>query len=486
MTVELIAAEPPSLGAIGVALGPALTVGAGVDTTTERVFYDTFDGLLYQAGLEHWAVPGIAPRQSLSEAAREAIGVRALLPVAHVRVRAKTAPLLDSLQKTVARVSIERLELAQASRAQRRLRPRVVLVPLRGYDSEVEDARRLLQAKLECSDADQSLREEAAIGLGADPAGTSSAVDVALSPVQRADEAAGVVLTRLHQVVQLNLPGTLDDVDSEFLHDYRVALRKARTVLRELSGVFPPERLAALRGELKWLQAVTGERRDLDVYILDFDLLRARVPTEQQPELEPVKRVLGHRRAAAHTQMLKDLGGRRARRAMNDWTTMLEYLPRLPDDDRPDAARAIDDLSSERIRTVYRRMLKMGAGITPGSEPEAYHELRKQGKELRYLLELFGQPLHDARVVKPMVKALKGLQDVLGRHQDRDIQAKMLRGLADRVSAEPGGAQALLAMGVLVQQLEDDAAAARAEFAKSFTAFSSGEQRELVKETFRG
>jgi CHAD domain-containing protein len=486
VTVELIASEPLSLGAIGRVLGPRLTLGAGVETSTERVFYDTFDGLLYEAGLTHCAAPEVPPRQSLSAEGREAIGVRALLPVAHVRVRSSAAPLLDSLQKTVAKVSIERLTLPQASRRHRRLRTRVVLEPLRGYDSEVQHARRLLSAKLELSDADQTLRDEAAVALGADPAGISSTVQIALTPTQRADQAAGAVLSRLHQVVEQNLPGTLDDIDSEFLHDYRVAVRKARTVLREFSGVFPPERLTALRGELKWLQEITGQRRDLDVYVLDFEKLRALVPAEQQPQLEPVKHVLSRRRGSAHTQMLKDLSSRRAAKAMRAWTAILEYLPRLSEDDRPDAGRTIDEVCSERIRVVYRRMLKMGEAITPASDPEAYHELRKQGKELRYLLELFGQPLHDSRVVKPMVKALKDLQDVLGRHQDRDIQATMLRGLADEVDAQPGSAHALMAMGVLVQRLEDDAVAARAEFARSFKAFSSREQRELVKETFRG
>ncbi len=32
----------------------------------------------------------------------------------------------------------------------------------------------------------------------------------------------------------------------------------------------------------------------------------------------------------------------------------------------------------------------MGGAIDESSPAEAYHELRKKGKELRYLLELFG------------------------------------------------------------------------------------------------
>ena len=108
-------------------------------------------------------------------------------------------------------------------------------------------------------------------------------------------------------------------------------------------------------------------------------------------------------------------------------------------DDRPYAARPIGEVSGERIRKVYRRMLKMGDAIDASSPPEAYHELRKKGKELRYLLELFGVPLFPEEVVKPMIRSLKALQDVLGRHQDREVQIASLRSLGPRRSrTRPG------------------------------------------------
>jgi hypothetical protein len=47
-----------------------------------------------------------------------------------------------------------------------------------------------------------------------------------------------------------------------------------------------------------------------------------------------------------------------------------------------------------------------------------------------------------------------------------------------------GGAQALMAMGVLIERLEGDAEAARGEFADSFAQFASKHQRKLVKATF--
>ena len=48
-------------------------------------------------------------------------------------------------------------------------------------------------------------------------------------------------------------------------------------------------------------------------------------------------------------------------------------------------------------------------------------------------------PLHDEAVVRPMIRRSRALQDVLGRHQDREIQIGTLRSLRDEVSALPGG-----------------------------------------------
>jgi CHAD domain-containing protein len=128
-------------------------------------------------------------------------------------------------------------------------------------------------------------------------------------------------------------------------------------------------------------------------------------------------------------------------------------------------------------------MVKMGRAIDDDSPAEALHELRKKGKELRYLLEFFAS-LYPAAVVKPMVATLKRLQDVLGRFQDREVQANLLRALGDEVAVQVGGAAALMAMGVLVQRLGREQAQARAEFAASFAEFSAKEQRGVVAKTF--
>ncbi len=201
-------------------------------------------------------------------------------------------------------------------------------------------------------------------------------------------------------------------------------------------------------------------------------------------DLDPLLGVLRDRRALARREMIGALRSERSDALRARWAALLSQLPALPTDGRPDATRTIGELSGERIRKVYRRMVKMGSAIDDSSPPEDYHELRKKGKELRYLLELFGSPLYPAEVVKPMIKSLKALQDVLGRHQDREVQVATMYTLRDEVAALPGGAAALMAMGVLVERLGVDEEAARSEFAARFEVFASSEHRHLVRSTF--
>jgi CHAD domain-containing protein len=308
---------------------------------------------------------------------------------------------------------------------------------------------------------------------------------VPLEPHQRADGAAVAVLLRLLEVIEANLDGAIADLDSEFLHDLRVSVRRSRAVQRQLKRVFPPDPLARFRAELRWLQQVTGESRDLDVYVLEFEKMRALVPEAMRGDLEPVLELLRGHRLAARREMASALRSERAVSLLADWRGFLHGLESLPDGDRPAAARPIAPVAGKRIRRVYRRMVKLGRAIDESSPAHEYHELRKKGKELRYLLELFGAPLYPKDVVKPMVKSLKALQDVLGRHQDREVQIAMLASLRDEVAGVRGGPAALVGIGALVQRLRDDEVDARTAFAERFDKFASKSQRKLVKATFR-
>ena len=509
---ELLLPDEMTLRGAGEAIAARMQIEDGVTCERDRIYYDTFDGLVRDAGLTLMHADGTLslasqdsgvvvaslplraptkplfardlPPGPLRETLLPITDVRALLALVHLHTHERLLSVIDGERKTVVRLALEETSLVATNGADAALRPRLRITGIRGYDKQLGQVQQELVAELGFKPADQPLVDEAIRATGGVPGGLPTKVEMPLRPDQRSDAAAAVVLRAMLEVIEANLEGTIADVDTEFLHDLRVSVRRSRSVQRELKRVFPPDDLAHYRAEFRWLQQVTGDVRDLDVHVLEFDDMRALVPEAMRDDLDPLLRVLRARRATARRAMVRALRSKRTTTLLADWGSFLDGLETMPIDERPDATRPIGDVSGERIRKVYRRMLKMGDAIDETSPAAAYHELRKKGKELRYLLELFGLPLFPEEVVKPMIKSLKALQDVLGRHQDREVQTAVLRSLGPSVAEAARGDAALMAIGALVARLGEDERAARGEFAGRFAEFSSDEQRRLVKETF--
>jgi CHAD domain-containing protein len=501
-------------------LGAELSLSSGPTKRVDRSFYDTFDGRLRAAGMVcvaegEWLtlvhgdwLPGreIAtisldgkrdrllaielPDGAMRAALIRVVDVRALALLARVRSRIRTLAVLDDEQKTVVRIAVEQPAVVLANGRDRRLPARLRLAPVRGYDKALERTRRTVEETLGLHAAPRLLLDEAVGAAGGTPGGVTSKVETSFPGTLRADAAAAAVLRRLLEVMHANLPGTVADVDAEFLHDFRVALRRSRAVQRELRRVFPASALPVFRTEFRWLQQATGNARDLDVYVLEFNAFRAQLPESVARDLDPLLGVLRKRRTNARRAMVRALQSDRTRVLLDEWGEFLAGMgqavgPEAAGQLGPDSRLPIRLVAGRRITRVDRRMVRMGEAIDRSSPAEDYHELRKQGKELRYLLELFATPLYPEEVVKPMVRNLKALQDTLGRHQDREIQVAMLRSLGDDVAVQENGAAGLMAMGMLVERLEADLVAARAEFAARFAAFAAKAQRSLVRDTFR-
>jgi CHAD domain-containing protein len=506
--IQLLLPDGLAASAAADALAAELPIVTQRAHTLERTFWDTFDGRIHQAGLalvdggrrlaltdpatyaeevgadhgesKQRLLAGDLPAGALRERLAPLIEMRALRPIARVRSRMLPVNVLDELGKIVVRLRVEE-PLVIGAAGKLTLRPRLHVIGVLGYDADFDRVLALLTGQLALVEAPRPVHDDAVQAAGASVGGTSSKARVDLRPDTRADAAAVTVLSRLHEVIEANLPGTLADIDSEFLHDLRVAVRRSRAMQRELAGVFPPEPLRVFRDGFRELQAITGPVRDLDVQLLEFDDLAAGLPAEE--DVAPLRRLLEARLQTERKTMVRALRSARTRGLLDNWRVFLGELVAADEADRPDAARPVQDVAGERIDRVYRRMVKMGRAIDDDSPAEALHELRKKGKELRYLLEFFAS-LYPAAVVKPMVATLKALQDVLGRFQDREVQADLLRALGDEVAVQEGGAAALMAMGVLVQRLAGEQAQARAEFAASFAEFSAKDQRKVVAKTF--
>jgi CHAD domain-containing protein len=501
--VEYLLPQGLDVGSVDALLTKRLELECERVRTGRRTFYDTFDGRLHAKGLvlvheemrlvlrddereraglayPEKAPPRVAVRELPDGPLRAALapicGVRALQATASLRGRRRLLRVLDGERKTIVRLVAEEATLARngSGNGAHALRPRLHVVPVRGYAKALRGVRGALEDDLGLIPATEPLRDEAVWRAGGAPGGVSSKVVVAFAPDLRADRAAAALAGRLVAVIEANLPGALAEIDTEFLHDLRVAVRRTRSLQRELKRVFPPAPLAHFRTEFRWLQRVTGPTRDLDVYLADLD---------GAPDLDPLRAVLVERRTRERAAMERALRSPRTRRMLEQWSVFVEHLADAPPAGRDDALRPIFAVTAQRIARVYKTLARMGGAIDAASAPLALHDLRKKGKELRYLLEFFA-PLFPSSVIDPMVASLKALQDTLGRFQDREVQAALLRELSNEVATREGGGAALMAMGVLAQRLDADRAQARSEFAGRFGAFAAPRQRALVRETF--
>ncbi|MCB0297264.1 MAG: CHAD domain-containing protein, partial [Calditrichaeota bacterium] len=111
---------------------------------------------------------------------------------------------------------------------------------------------------------------------------------IELPPELPAAAALQRILRELREVMQQNEPGVIADIDSEFLHDFRVAVRRTRSALGQLKGVFAAERLAQFRSDFAEIGKATNLLRDLDVYLLDRRHYEAMLPETLQGALAPL------------------------------------------------------------------------------------------------------------------------------------------------------------------------------------------------------
>jgi CHAD domain-containing protein len=495
------AGQPPDLR---LAAGSGFRlVPAGRPATLRRTWLDTFDWRLYRAGLtlEQVSRPGGAaelrltgrdgtlitaeplaagrgsalpkwplqvaglPAGPLAEQLAGVIGVRALLPVARATSVLREQRALNGDDKTVARVTLDELSVTYPAAAG--LPARLSVRPVRGYQAQADRLAAGLAGQPGISIAGPPPLEAALAAAGRRAGDYSGRIDVALAAGMPAEAAMATVLTALLGTLEANVPGTVADTDTEFLHDLRVAVRRTRSALKLAGPALPPGARARFAPEFKWLGDLTTLTRDLDVYLLGLPGMTAGLVGASPADLDPFGAHLRRSRAAARAGLLRGLRSARFARLGADWRAVLDAAA-----ERPRRKPPVQELAAAAIAAAHRRVLAAGAAITPDSPPELLHDLRKRCKELRYALEIFAS-LHAQDAQWRAVRELKGLQDCLGEYQDTEVQRAELMAFATQMMAEQSApAQTLLAMGEVAAGLARRERAARAEFDGLFRQFA--------------
>jgi CHAD domain-containing protein len=391
------------------------------------------------------------------------LGVRALLPMVEASGTSVTGRLLDVEGKTVLRLIHERPATISGSRD--RLPGGLWLILLRGYDAAGDCAARVAhQVGLV---PDTPSRYAAALrAAGVDPDAPSRPVMETGLPARAA--VARVLLSFLGEL-EAAVDGTVSDVDIEFLHDLRVAVRRSRSAVKLLGDVLPPALVAWVTPQLKLVSDLTTPSRDLDVLLQELPSLTASVTGGRPEDVEPLVLHLTGLRADERRRLVVGLQSPRFERFRARWRASLLALATW--DGQPCAGPTAAEVVVERLDRAHRRVLRRGSRITDESPAEDLHDLRKRAKELRYLLETF--PPTTGVATRVAIKELKALQDVLGTFQDSEAQREALYSLAtDMMAGDGASARTIFAMGEIAARLQEDQDTSRGQFAAMFERFS--------------
>jgi CHAD domain-containing protein len=418
---------------------------------------------------------------------KKILDVRALLPVVTVESEVHSFSVLDSQSKTTLRIEIQSdyipCQLGEGRQLDKRpkvLKKRIHLFPLKGYKKVLKQVSRVLEQECNLVPPNSDPFVTTLDSVGHTPCYMAQELE-SIWQEQRADIAVKSIFMHLLNAMEQNENGVRHDIDSEFLHDFRVAVRRTRSLLRQTKSVLPKPRISRFSREFAWLGRVTGPTRDMDVYILTFGAYQRRLPLELREDLVPLYEFLLRHKKMEHARMVKVLDTVRYKRLKKDWKKFLTDKPpvhsTLAHADSP-----IGVVASQRIWHICRKVIKQGRAIKSDSPATMLHELRKTCKKLRYMNEFF-QDIYPRNKIRKLINNLKVLQDNLGEFQDLEVQQVSLRNFIQTMDQETGITnETRHAITVLVARLEERDQKVREEFSARFKKFASSSNQQLYEQ----
>jgi triphosphatase len=355
-------------------------------------------------GEEHW--PPATPAPVLAEAPNLAeLNLPPVLPVASFEGRRRSVLGPDD------RVSVTLS--AGKLRAFHGITPYAWLT-LTGPSDELRDLARALAQEAAASPPRACLAAEALAHAAGKAPSPRRAGGAEVTPPATVAQAFALLLAHQTDVILQNLRDVVAGTDPEPVHQARVAVRRLRAALSMFAPALPVAFIAETKAMLRALAARLGTARDWDVFA-----------TETCAE---VAGAIEDRRITALLAACQRKRGA-ARAALRAWVegpegrvmaVELALLPALQswhaESHEATLAQDAAEFAAGALARRWRHMLRDGNRLAD-MPPHELHELRKQGKKLRYAAEFF-RPCFPARQARRFLARLEALQAELGRVND--------------------------------------------------------------------
>ncbi|MGM0449505.1 MAG: CHAD domain-containing protein [Pseudomonadota bacterium] len=216
-------------------------------------------------------------------------------------------------------------------------------------------------------------------------------------------------------LIQALEPGVHEGQDPEFLHQFRVNLRRSRAIAEALQRALEAHPLRKGIKGLKRQARETSHLRDLDVFLETLAVWQQDPRRRAAIEASGTERIVRASQREEHQRIRNILKSRRYQKDINRWRSLVR------DGSIEDAARR---LKRKHIRKALEEQIvfhdRLLGTLTVESPDSDIHRVRKSLKRIRYLIEL------DPEHLAGGIRKLKSRQKRLGQFQDRHVQVILL------------------------------------------------------------
>jgi inorganic triphosphatase YgiF len=275
-------------------------------------------------------------------------------------------------------------------------------------------------------------RSKAARGYALYESGSSKpakAKEIALPRGCTVKQAFALMVRNCYEQLRANETPVMKGEDPEGVHQMRVATRRLRALLSLFKGILTNSILDHLKEELRWLQQQLGPARDWDVFLSDT-LLPLETRLVEEEGLETLRATALQIREDAYSRARQVVTSRR-------YTSLLLRLQlHLADEGWfkaagpgvPDPLNApVRDLAAAVFEKRAKSLKKLGKKHDSLTELQL-HQLRIDGKKMRYAVEFF-KSLYSKSATKDYRASLVGIQDSLGALNDAVVGHRLLEEL---------------------------------------------------------
>ncbi|MGX1563633.1 CYTH and CHAD domain-containing protein [Streptomyces sp. NPDC055506] len=357
---------------------------------------------------------------------RSRVRDRELLPLVRLRSERDVRHLLDADGGLLAEVAVDAVHAERLTAGGGQAQWTEIEVELAdGGDPALLDKveKRLRKAGVRPSASPSKLARALAETVPAKKRPSASAGD----PVTAGDHVLAYVRTQRDAIVELDPAVRRDAEDS--VHSMRVATRRLRSTFKSFGNVLDRKVTDPVGDELKWLAGELGLDRDREVLTERLTATLDEVPADlvRGPLSERLHSWSSAEHGSARGRLLGVLDSRR-------YLALLDTLDALIADPplRKAAGKKPRKVIAKAVKKDFRKvtgLVQQARDLEPGTDRDvAIHEARKKTKRTRYAAEAGGPAL--GKPAKNLVKSMKGLQNLLGEHQDSVMARQTLRELS--------------------------------------------------------